>query len=117
MKNWYTPPMFHGFMSQVQPPQPSYLRRAELAQQKEKISERGKAKQERWTARQAEVLVSLQVENFEILEYSRRNQIWPKLVNKVCSTSKTLKQGKVKIGNLKDTYKEMYDDDDEMLML
>lgn len=51
--------MFHGFMSQVQPPQPSYLRRAELAQQKEKISERGKAKQERWTARQAEVLVSL----------------------------------------------------------
>ena len=68
--NWYTPPNFHGFMPQVQSLQPSYLRSPEPAQQETKISEETKAKQERWTARQAEVSVSSWVENFEALESS-----------------------------------------------
>ena len=56
----------------------------------------------------AEVLVSLWVKNFEALESSRCNQAWPKLVNKVCSLgpTKTLKQCKGKIRNLKDAYKK-----------
>ena len=109
--NCYTPPSFHGFIPQVQS-QPSYLRSAEPAQQEVKISEEIKAKRERWTARQAEVLVSLWVENFEVLESSRCNQVWPKLVNKVCSLgpAKTLKQCKVKIRNLKDAYKKCKDE-------
>ena len=73
--NWYTPPNFHGFMSQVQSLQTSYLRSPEPAQQETKISEETKAKQERWTARQAEVSVFLWVENFEALESSRCNQV------------------------------------------
>ena len=77
--NWYTPPNFHGFMPQVQSLQPSYLRSPEPAQQETKISEETKAKQERWTARQAEVSVSLWVENFEALESSRGNQVWAKV--------------------------------------
>ena len=110
--NWYTPPNFHGFMPQVQSLQPSYLRSPEPAQQEAKISKETKAKRERWTARQAEVLVSLWVENFEALESSCCNQVWPKLVNKVCSLgpTKTLKQCKVKIRNLKDAYKKCKDE-------
>ena len=110
--NWYTPPNFHGFMPQVQSLQPSYLRSLEPAQQEAKISKETKAKRERWTARQAEVLVSLWVENFEALESSRCNQVWPKLVNKVCSPgpTKTLRQCKVKIRNLKDAYKTYKDE-------
>ena len=110
--NWYSPPNFRAFMPQVQSPQPSYLGSAEPAQQEVKISEEIKAKRERWTARQAEVLVSLWVENFEVLESSRCNQVWPKLVNKVCSLgpAKTLKQCKVKIRNLKDAYKKYKDE-------
>ena len=110
--NWYTSPNFHGFMPQVQSLQPSYLRSPEPAQQEAKISEETKAKRERWTARQAEVLVSLWVENFEALESSRCNQVWPKLVNKVCSPgpTKTLRQCKVKIRNLKDAYKTYKDE-------
>ena len=42
--NWYTPPNFHGFMSQVQSLQPSYLRSPELAQQEAKLSGETKAK-------------------------------------------------------------------------
>ena len=64
---WYKPPNFHGFLPQVQQQQSSYLRNAEPAQQEEKVSEETKAKRERWTARQAEVLVSLWVENFEVV--------------------------------------------------
>ena len=92
--NWYTPPNFQGFMPQVQSPQPSCLRSAEPAQQEVKISKETKVKRERWTARQADVLLSLWVENFEVLESSRCNEVWPKLVNKVCSLgpAKTLKQ-------------------------
>ena len=73
--NWYTPPKFHGFMPQVQSLQPLYLRSPQPTQQETKTSEETKAKQERWTARQAEVLVSLWVENFEALESSRCNQV------------------------------------------
>ena len=110
--NWYTPRNFRAFMPQVHSPQPSYLGSAEPAQQEVKISEETKAKRERWTARQAKVLVSLWVENFEVLESSRCNQVWPKLVNKVCSLgpAKTLKQCKVKIRNLKDAYKKYKDE-------
>ena len=110
--NWYTLPSFHGFMPQVQSLQPSYLRSPEPAQQEAKISEKAKAKRERWTARQAEVLVSLWDENFEALESSRCSQVWPKLVNRVCSLgpAKTLKQYKVKIQNLKDAYKKFKDE-------
>ena len=106
--SWYTPPNFHRFMPQVQSLQPSHLRTPEPAQQEAKIREETKAKRERWTARQAEVLVSLWVENFKALEYSRCNQVWPKLVNKVYSLgpTKTFKQCKVKMRNLKDTYKK-----------
>ena len=106
-KNWYTLPNFHGFMPQVQSLQPSYLRSPEPAQQEAKISKETKAKRERWTARQAEVLVSLWVENFEALESSPCNQVWPKLVNKVCflGPAKTLKQCKVK-----DAYKKCKDE-------
>ena len=94
-------------MPQVQSLQPSYLRSPEPAQQEAKISEETKAKRERWTARQAEVLVSLWVENFEALESSPCNQVWPKLVNKVCflGPAKTLKQRKVK-----DAYKKCKDE-------
>ena len=53
--------------------QPSYLRSLEPAQEEAKISEETKAKQGKWTAIQAEVLVSLWVENFEALESSRCN--------------------------------------------
>ena len=42
--NRYAPPNFHGFMSQVQSLQPSYLRSPEPAQQEVKISEKAKAK-------------------------------------------------------------------------
>ena len=87
--NWYTPPNFHGFMSQVQSLQPSYLRSPELAQQEAKISGETKAKREKRTARQAKVLVSLWVKNFEALESSRCNQVWQKLVNKVWSLGPT----------------------------
>ena len=72
--NWYTPHNFHGFMPQVQSLQPPYLRRPKPAQEEAKISEETKAKRERWTARQAEVL-SLWVKNFEALESSRCNQV------------------------------------------
>ena len=84
------------------------MRSAEPAQQEAKISEETKGKRERWTARQTEVLVSSWVENFEVLESSRSNQVWPKLINKVYSLGivKTLKQCKVKIRNLKDSYKK-----------
>ena len=90
---WYTPPNFHGFMPKVQLLQSSYLRSPEPAKQEAKISEETKVKRKRWTARQAEFLVSLWVENFEALESSRCNQVWPNLVNKVCSLgpTKTLK--------------------------
>ena len=56
----------------------------------------------------AKVLVSLWVENFELLESSRCNQVWTAVVIKVCSLDlmKTLKKCKVKIENLKDTYKK-----------
>ena len=99
-------------MPQVQSIKPSYLRSVEPAQQEAKIREETKAKRERWTARQADVLVSLWVENFEALESSRCNQVWPKLLNKVCSlvSTKTLKQCKVKIRNLKDAYKKCKDE-------
>ena len=109
--NWYAPPSFDGFMRQVQSPQSPYFRSAELAQQEAKISEKTNAKRERLTTRQAEVLVSLWVENFDVLESSRCNQVWPKLVNKVCSLgpAKTAKQCKVKIRNLKDAYKKYRD--------
>ena len=80
----FTPSNFHGHISQVQSPQPSYFRSTEPAQQDRKISEKTKTKRERWTTRQ-EVLVSLCVENFDVLESYRCNQIWPKLINKVCS--------------------------------
>ena len=105
--NWYTSSNFHGFMPQVQSIQPSYLRSPEPAKQEAKISEETKAKRERRTVRQAEVLVSLWVENFEALESSRCNQVWPKLVNKVCSPgpTKTIQQCKAKIRNLEDAYK------------
>ena len=73
--NWYTPPNFQGFMPRVQSLQPSYLRSPEPAQQEAKISAETKAKRERWTARQAEALVSLWAENFEALESSHRNQV------------------------------------------
>ena len=63
--------MFHRFMSQVQLIQPSYLRSAKLAQQKEKVNKKSKAKRERWTARQAVVLVfswdGLRISKFENL--------------------------------------------------
>ena len=110
--NWYTPPNFHGFMPQVQSLQPSYLRSPEPVQQEAKISKETKAKRERWTARQVEVLVSLWVENFEALESSPCNQVWPKLVNKVCflGPAKTHKQCKVKIRNLKDAYRKCKDE-------
>ena len=109
--NWYAPPSFDGFMRQVQSPQSPYFRSAELAQQEAKISEKTNAKRERLTTRQAEVLVSLWVENFDVLESSRCNQVWPKLVNKVCSLgpAKTTKQCKVKIRSLKDAYKKYRD--------
>ena len=42
--NRYAPPNFHGFMSQVQSLQPSYLGSPEPAQQEVKISEKTKAK-------------------------------------------------------------------------
>ena len=106
--NWYTPPSFDRFMPQVQSPQSPYLSSAEPAQQEAKISEKTNAKRERLTARQAEVLVSLWVENFNVLESFRCNQVWPKLVKKVCflCPAKTAKQCKVKIRNLKDAYKK-----------
>ena len=88
------------------------MRTEEPAQQEVKISEETKAKRERWTAKQVEVLVSLWVENFEVLESSRCNQVWPKLINKVCSLrpAKTLKPCKVKIQILKDAYKKFKDE-------
>ena len=60
----------------------------------------------------AEVLASLWVKNSEALESFRCNQAWPKLVNKVCSLgpTKTLKQCKVKIRNLKDACKKCKDE-------
>ena len=99
-------------MPQVQSLQSSYLRSPEPAQQEAKISEEIKAKQERWMARQTEALVSLCVGNFEALESSRCNQVWPKLVSKVGSLgpTKALKQCKVTIRNLKDGYKKCKDE-------
>ena len=110
--NQQTPLNFHGFMPQVQSLQPSYLRSSEPAQQEAKINEETKAKREKWTARQAEVLVSLWVENFEALESSCCNHVLPKLVKKVCplGPTKTFKQCKVKIRNLKDVYKKCKDE-------
>ena len=61
-------------MPKVQSLEPSYLKSPEPAQQKAKISEKTKAKRERWTVRQAEVLVSLWVENFEALESNENTQ-------------------------------------------
>ena len=57
-------------------------------------------------------MLSSWVEKFEILESFRCNQVWPKLVNKVCSLgpTKTLKQCKVKIRNIKDAYKKCKDE-------
>ena len=61
-------------MPKVQSLEPSYLKSPEPAQQEAKISEKTKAKRERWTVRQAEVLVSLWVENFEALESNENTQ-------------------------------------------
>ena len=99
-------------MPQVQSLQSLYLTSTEPAQQEAQISEKTNAKRETLTARQAGVLVSLWVENFDVLESSRCNQVWPKLVNKVCSLgpAKTAKQCKVKIRNLKDGYKKCRDE-------
>ena len=105
--NWYPPSNFHGFILQVQSLHPPYLRSPEPTQEEAKTSEETKAKRERWMARQAEVLVSLWVDNFEALESSRCNQVW-KLVKKVCPLGPT-KQGKLKIRNLKDAFKKCKD--------
>ena len=78
---------FHGLIPQVQSPQPSYFRTEEPAHQETKNSEETKTKPERWTAGQAEDLVSFCVENFKVLESSHCNQIWPKLVNKYALSS------------------------------
>ena len=50
-----------------------------------------------------------------VLESSRCNQVWPKLVNKVYSLGpvKTFKQFKVKIRNLKDAYKKCKDENEQ----
>ena len=64
--------MFYRLM----PPQPSYLRSAESAQKEEKISEESKVKRERWTARQAEVLVnktSTKVGKQSMLSFQRKH--------------------------------------------
>ena len=52
------------------------------------------------------------MEKFEILESFRFNQVWPKLVNKVCSLGpeKSLKQCTMKMQNLKYAYKKCKDE-------
>ena len=52
------------------------------------------------------------MKHFDNIESSRCNQYWPKIVQEVNShgTEKTLKQCKVKIRNLKDSYKKCKDE-------
>ena len=68
-------------------------------------------KMERWSHDQTKVLISMYVDKFDELESSRCNQIWPWIVEAVSShgPEKTLKQGKVKIRNMKDAYKKCKD--------
>ena len=74
------------------------------------ISKRGgKTKnREKWSAKQTELVVMLWVENLEIIEYSRCNQVWPRIADKISTpgSSKTIKQCKVQICNLKDSCKK-----------
>lgn len=74
--------------------------------------EKEKTKRERWVAKQTEVLVAQWVKHFDNIESSRCNQYWPKIVQEVNShgPEKTLKQCKVKIRNLKDSYKKCKDE-------
>ena len=62
--------------------------------------------------KQTEVLLAQWVKHFDNIESSRCNQYWPKIVQEVNSygPEKTLKQCKVKIRNLKDSYKKFKDE-------
>ena len=70
--------------------------------------EKEKTKRERWVAKQTEVLVAQWVKHFDNIESSWCNQYWSKIVQEVNShgPEKTLKQCKVKIRKLKDSYKK-----------
>ena len=61
--NWYTLLIIHGFTTQVQSPQPSYLRSAEPAQKEAKVSEKTKAKRGKWT-RKFKYLYGLRILRF-----------------------------------------------------
>ena len=74
--------------------------------------EKDKPKRDRWTPEQNQILVSMYVENYEALESSNCNKVWPKILESVCNygPKKTLKQIKVKVRNMKDAYKKCKDE-------
>ena len=47
---------------------------------------------EKWSAKQTELLVKLWVENFEIIESSRCNQVWPRTADKIYTLKAHRKQ-------------------------
>lgn len=68
-------------------------------------------KKSRFTKEQSEILVVLWVENFNELQSSRCNQIWPNIAKEVSKYghAKTVQQCKVKIRNFKDSYNKCID--------
>lgn len=105
-------------MLPLQPPQQQQVLPLQPQQRKENDStdsqkqERDKTKRDRWTPEQNQILVSMYVDNYEALESSNCNKVWPKILESVCNhgPKKTLKQVKVKIRNMKDTYKKCKDE-------
>ena len=67
-----------------------------------------KSKRDKWTKAQTNILVAMWKENLSDIESSKANVIWTKIKTEVDKhgTVKTIKQCKIKIRNLKDTFKK-----------
>ena len=119
--NWFHLPPHFGYIQPASaPPQPFIqqpISRTPIeTQQVEECSnskgDRITKTREKWSAKQTELVVKLWVENFEVIESSRCNQFWPRIADKISTqgSSKTIKQGKVKVRNLKNSYKKCKDE-------
>ena len=125
--NWFhLPPRFGYIQPASASPQQfiqqlilsTWVHRSKLNMQKSlliwKETEKQKTR-EKWSAKLTELLW---VENFKIISSSRCNQVWPKTADTISArgSSKTIKQCKVKIHNLKDLYKNSKDENKKTRM-
>ena len=101
------PPQYFQYM-QVQPQtmQQQSMQRQTISTNPEEIQE--PKKRDKWTKIQTKTLVAMWKENLNDIESGKANMVWIKIKAEVdkYGTTKTVKQCKTKIRNLKDTFKK-----------